>query len=102
MLVTGLNFFYDINLTPFAASQNQLVFTLIPGVETCQAVHYIINSTNCGSCPTITNSTFFTCENLELTSNTKACSLNIKTVYCDDLVGETGQNIQITTKGNLI
>ena len=83
------------------ASQNQLVFTLSPGVEPCQAVHYIVNSTNCGSCPTITNSTFFTCENLELTSNIKICSLNVITVVCDDLVGETGQNIQITMKGNL-
>ena len=84
------------------ASQDQLVFTWTPGVESCQAVRYIINSTNCGSCPSTTDSTFITCENLNLTSIKRVCSLNIRTVVCDDLIDENGRTLQITTKGMIV
>lgn len=83
------------------ASQDQLVFTWTPAILSCQAVHYIINSTNCGSCPNITTSTSVTCSDLGLTSNKTVCRLDVKTVVCDDLVSGIGQNIQVITKGIL-
>ena len=71
-------------------------------MQLCEAVHYVINSTNCGICPNITNSTYALCSDLDLTSNERVCSLGVKTVVCDDLVGENSQNIQVITKGTCI
>ena len=69
-------------------------------MQLCEAVHYVINSTNCGICPNITYSTYAMCSDLDLTSSEKVCSLGVKTVVCDDLVGENSQTIQVMTKGN--
>ena len=80
-------------------SKDQLIFTWTPGVQSCQALHYVINSTSCGTCTNTTNSTSASCSDFNLTNNETLCSLDVKTIVCGDLVGKNPQNIQVIIKG---
>ena len=87
-----------INVELQSVNRSMLTFTWDPVAPSCPAIHYVINATNCGTCPTATNSTFITCTNPHLEA---VCNLDVQSVVCDSLVGRTAGSIQVMIRGNL-
>ena len=66
----------------------------------CSHLHYNITS-DCGSCPSVTNETIATCSVLQLTTNATECHFRVSSVVCD-ILGDPSSLVAVILKGNRI
>ena len=74
----------------------KLIFSWTPIARRCSSMYYEIQS-NCGECPTATNSTVATC----IVNNLQArlCTFTVRSVVCDNIVGSWSNEIEVMLKG---
>ena len=65
----------------------------------CPVLYYNISATNCGNCPLKTNETSIECTDLQVTSERRVCSLSVRTVVCDNLIGIVSDNTNAIIQG---
>ena len=82
------------------ANVNQLTFIWNPVTPSCEAVHYLVNASNCGHCPNVTNDTTVICTDFTLgtTSYNQECLLSIRTVVCN-ITGNESSSVQVNLRG---
>ena len=85
-----------LNVILVEASPRHLTFSWTPISNLCRVQSYIINSSNCGVCPNITNLTTVRCTGFEVSSD---CTFTVRTVVCDNIVGTVGTEISFTLHG---
>jgi hypothetical protein len=82
------------------ANVSRLVFQWESVAPSCDSVHYyLINASNCGHCPNITNSTNVTCTGFALDIHDQVCLLSIQTVVCGNITGNESSSIQVNLRG---
>ena len=64
----------------------ELEFTWSPAALACSVIHYKINTSNCGNCPTTTNHINVTCT--DAPTNGRACEFAVQTVVCGNITGD--------------
>ena len=75
------------------------MFQWEPVEPSCEAIHYLINASNCGHCPNVTNDTTVTCTGFTLDMYDQVCLLSVRTVVCHNITGNESGNIQVTLRG---
>ena len=65
-------------------SSRELTFGWSPVAPDCPAIHYNILASNCGSCPTTTNTTTVTCTDVQ---GSGPCMFAVQTVVCGNITG---------------
>ena len=86
----------DIQLVE--AQAKQLIFNWTPALSTCSIVQYNITS-NCGTCPAVTNMTRAACSDFQLTTNAVLCQFSVNSVACNH-PGNSSSPITVILKGN--
>ena len=76
---------------------NWLIFSWSEVITGCEALHYKIVASNCGSCPATTVHTTVVCTNIPINSN--ICTFAIQTVVCDGLAGNVSDPIHVLLRG---
>ena len=64
----------------------EITFTWDPVASDCPGIHYNILASNCGSCPTTTSHTNFTCT--DVPTNGSTCTFAVQTVVCGNMAGD--------------
>ena len=72
----------------------ELTFTWSPVAQGCP-LHYNILSSNCGSCPTTTNTTIVTCT--DVPTDGSVCTFALQTVVCSNIIGNSSDPVNVTT-----
>ena len=80
------------------ARPGTLVFNWIPVISNCSMLQYNISS-DCGTCPTVTNATTAICSDLQLTTNASLCHFRVSSRACD-LLGNPSSSFAVNLKGN--
>ena len=70
------------------ANSSRLIFQWSLVTTSCNAVHFHINMSNCGHCPSITNDITVTCTGLSQLDN-QVCLLAVQTVVCNTTGNES-------------
>ena len=83
----------SINLT--ALGSRQLTISWTPVAPDCPAVHYNIQPSNCGSCPTTTNHTNVTCTDISTDQKT-LCTFALRTVVCGHIAGGLSNPVSVS------
>ena len=78
-------------------TSNEFTFNWSPVTPDCNALHYNILSSNCGSCPITTTNTTGTCT--DAPTNGSMCTFAVETSVCGAVVGNTSDTITIITIG---
>ena len=67
-------------------SQNDISFTWssVTAATNCPGIHYDIQASNCGSCPTTTNHTNVTCT--DIPNNSVVCKFTVQPIICNNTV----------------
>ena len=105
-------YLYTVPLAPPRASDLQLVeannthlrFSWSPVSLCCPSIQYhIVASNQCGECPTTTTANTVTCSGnyTQLTSD-HPCSFAVRTVVCDDLIGDVSIAVTVPIEGILM
>jgi hypothetical protein len=84
----GISLRYYVDL-----HSQQLTFTWSPIASDCPAIHYNILASNCGDCPTTTNYTNVTCNNVPTDGNT--CIFAVQTVFCTNITSNQSNSVTI-------
>ena len=71
----------------------QFIFSWSPVVPNGRAIHYNILASNCGSCPTTTNHTNVTCN--DVPSKNSVCMFAIQTEVCGNNTGQISDPIRV-------
>lgn len=73
------------NISLTKASHERLTFSWTPVTHSCSALHYIINSEDCGDCPSTANTTTVDCfiEQLQPNDITK-CIISVRAALCEN------------------
>ena len=71
----------------------QLIFGWSPIALECPDIHYKINASNCGNCPTTTNHTTVTCTNVPTNGNT--CTFAVQTIVCRNIFGNISEPVAV-------
>ena len=79
------------------ASADRVVFKWNSVTTSCEAVSYLINASNCGHCPNVTNDTTVTCTGFSLDS--QMCLLSVQTAVCGDNTGNESRYVEVALKG---
>ena len=87
----------DIYVTE--ANASQLVFRWEPVEPLCEAVHYLINASNCGHCPNVINDSTVTCTGFSLDMYDQVCLFSVRTVVCGNIIRNESRSIQVTLRG---
>ena len=83
-----------------AIDSNQLVFSWNPVPFQCPYIQYIINSTNCGLCPNITNDTSVLCVHYSVDAHkNRTCIFVVQTELCDAILGDRNNSIAVNLVG---
>ena len=93
---------HDISLVE--ASSSELTFEWSSVTHDCSAIHYNIMTTgaDCGSCPTIANSTTATCSIQQLQPDeVRSCSFSVQAVLCDSIFGQSYE-VNFELKGIIV
>ena len=91
------------NVSLIEATPGHLVFSWTSVTHECSAITYIFDATNCGVCPTATNTTTATCSTPVLQSNdARICTVSVRAVVCNDVEGEQSNLATIRLKGIVI
>ena len=69
------------------ASADRLVFKWSSVTTSCEAVSYLINASNCGHCPNVTNDTTVTCTGFSLDSQ-----------MCGDSTGNESRYVEVALR----
>jgi hypothetical protein len=81
------------------ANASQLVFQWESVAPSCEAVNYLINASNCGHCPNVTNDTTVTCTGFTLDTYDQVCLLSVQTAVCGNITGNESRSIHVTLRG---
>ena len=65
----------------------------------CPSLHYIVRSTNCGTCPIKVNSTAVVCDDFNVTADFQVCSIAIQRMCGDYIIGIMSDILQVILKG---
>lgn len=65
----------------------------------CSTTIYYDITTDCGTCPVVTNTTTATCSSLQLSTSARLCHFRVSSVACD-LSGNPSSPVAVTLKGN--
>ena len=76
------------------------MFNWTPAISNCSTPQYSITS-DCGTCPAVTNATTAICSNLQLTTNTNLCSFRVSSHACD-LSGNPSSPTIVTLRGKIL
>ena len=74
------------NISMTKASHERLTFSWTPVTHSCSALHYIINSEDCGDCPSTVNTTTVDCfmiEQVQPNDITK-CIISVRAALCEN------------------
>ena len=89
MYINNYNYIDDLsspsNISLTKASHERLTFSWTPVTHSCSALHYIINSEDCGDCPSTANTTTVDCfiEQLQPNDITK-CIISVRAALCEN------------------
>ena len=75
-----------------------LKFSWDPVLPPCPPLSYSINAINCGTCPKTVETSTVLCENSELLTEPRVCSIAVQ-ARCDDVSGAISNVLQITLHG---
>ena len=84
----------SLHIRKIGFHSNLLTFHWKRTATDCSTVHYNINSSNCGSCPTATNRTSVTCTNIP--TNGGECVFAVSTVVCENIIKNQSGKINVT------
>ena len=84
------------------ANAHQLEFQWSSVTPSCEAVHYLINASNCGHCPDVTNDTTAICTDFALDKYSQVCLLSVQTVVCDNIFGNESSSVEVNLRGTHI
>ena len=76
----------------------QIKFRWTPIATECPDIHYVINASNCGNCPTTTNHTTVTCT--DVPSDGNICTFALKTQVCSDVFGKMSEPVFVVLGDN--
>ena len=68
----------------------------------CESARYLINASNCGHCPNVTNDTTAICIDFALDMYSQVCLLSVWTVVCDNVTGNESSSVQVNLRGTHI
>ena len=88
----------DVHVSAIDFSSRQLGFSWSPVAPDCEAIHYNILASNCGSCPSITNQTNVTC--IDVSINSSTCILAAQTIACGNIIGNISDPVRIIFRAN--
>ena len=83
------------------ASSEKLTFSWTSMAPDCSSVHYRINSSNCGTCPTIVNTMTATCYDLKLSRDAPVCTFTVQNDICG-VTGSLSNPLLVAIKGSII
>lgn len=81
-----------------SVESRQLKFRWSPVALECPEVHYTINASNCGICPTTTNHINVTCT--DVPSDGSICTFALKTVVCGNIYGKMSEPVSVQLLSN--
>ena len=82
-------------------NSSQLTFQWSPVQSSCPSLRYLITSSDCGSCPNVTNNVTAVCSlsGVLAEHQTQVCEFAIQTVVCTGIVGNLSQKVSVTLRG---
>ena len=86
----------NIQISDVDFSLRELTFSWSPVAPDCPAIHYNILASNCGSCPSTTNTTTVTCTHVPTIGST-SCNFAIQTVVCGNITGNISDPVTVNT-----
>lgn len=91
------------NIRLLSVSSRQITFMWDAPMTMCEVLYYIINATNCGTCPKTSNSTTIICTDFEgYLSTPQLCRMTIQTVVCNNIVGSQSNEVLVTLQGIIL
>ena len=90
------------NVTLSLVNSSHLTFTWNSVSLNCQALHYKINTTNCGQCPSSTDTNSIACNIPNSITTEQTCVLTVEAVVCGNVSGIPSESIVFVMKGLLI
>ena len=91
---------YPSNIRVSQINRHQLAFSWSPIYGVYPAMHYSVNATNCGECPSITYSHTIAC-NIRSLILPQVCSIAIQAVACNDEHGPTSEQLTVALQGSI-
>ena len=85
------------NVYLMEANFNQLLFQWSSVTPCCKSLRYLINASNCGHCPNVTNDTTVTCTGFSLGS--LMCLFSVQTRVCDNITGNESRSVKVNLRG---
>ena len=84
-------------------NSTHMTFNWSPVFSTCNAIHYHVTPSNCGHCANVTNSTTVTCHSNigPFRNNQQLCRFAVRSVVCDNIVGDENRRVQVTLRSKL-
>ena len=82
-----------MNVSLTDVSPNYLTFSWTQVQSSCRILSYAIDSTNCGLCPSSSNSTTVNCTNFQLSSVRTECRFAVSTVICENITGASRESL---------
>ena len=80
----------------------KITFNWSPVAPNCPAIHYNINTSNCGNCPTTTNHTTVTCTDIPDTADNATCTFAIQAVTCEIIIGKLSNPIVVLLETSMV
>ena len=85
------------NISLSGVNSTHLNFTWNPVISHCDSIYYVLNTTNCGSCPVTSMISEMTCKGIVLDGRT--CHVLVKAIVCN-IHGSFSQRFSLALKGN--
>ena len=82
-------------------SSEEITFTWNSVVPVCSSIYYRIIASNCGVCPTISNTTVAICYDVQPSTNLRNCTFGVQNVICG-VEGNRSEIISIVIGGMLL
>ena len=81
-------------------NSTHMTFNWSPVFSTCNTIHYLIISSNCGHCANVTNNTTVTCHNniIRPLTNDPMCTFAVRSVVCNNIVGNESRRVQVALR----
>ena len=82
-----------MNVKLTEVSPEFLTFSWTQVQSSCQVLSYAIDTSNCGLCPSSSNSTTVNCTNFNLSDVRSECRFAVSTVICGNITGASRESL---------
>ena len=87
-----------VNIHLEQANTTQLKFSWDHPILFGSSLQYDILTTHCDMCPSNSSSPFFICENVDITTDARMCSVAVQAT-CGEIAGNTSDTFHVSLKG---